>query len=188
VSNVRRINASKYRYDDPRRYIWAKDCLSEPEVLKAYCENHPKAICLGGYGYFGCIPEGKKREELIKYDFENKHYIRVDGKILETNETYCGRKIPYRMWKGKKLLENRIWAIAGLGIPDLMDGNLVIEAKAGLPSSQKVRTALGQLLFYREHEQSFNLGFLFPKIWLEAENLQNDFNIFKKYSIALIPI
>jgi hypothetical protein len=188
MSKIRRINVSQYEYDDVRRYITAKDCLSEPEVLKAYCENHPKAICLGGYGYFGCLPEGKKKEDFIKYDFEKRHYITVDGRIIETDETYCGRKIPCRVWKGKKYLENRIWAIARLGIPDLLDGDMVIEAKGGLPSSQKIRTALGQLLFYGEHEPSFDLGFLFLKIWLEAENLQNDFSIFRKYKIYLLPI
>ena len=188
MSQIRRIDASKYRYDDPRRYITLKDCLSEPEVLKAYCETHPNAVCLGGYGYLGCCPEGKKREDFLKYDLDKKQYIRADGRIVSTDETYCGRKIPYRVWKGKKYLENRIWAIARLGIPDLIDGNMVIEAKGGLPSSQKIRTALGQLLFYREHEPSFNFGFLFPKIWLEAENLQNDFNVFSKYGIYLLPI
>lgn len=188
MPQIRRINANKYRYDDPRRYITLKDCLSEPEVLKTYCENHPKAVCLGGYGYFGCCPEGKKRNDFIRYDFEKKRYIRTDGKIIEVDETYCGRKIPHRIWKGKDYIENRIWAIAGLGIPDLKDGKTIIEAKGGLPSSQKVRTALGQLLFYREHEPNHKLGFLFPKVWLEAETLQNDFNIFKKYEIALIPV
>ena len=84
-------------------------------------------------------------------------------------------KIPYRLWAGK-ILENRIWAIAGFGIPDLIDGNVAIEAKGGLPPSQKIRTALGQLLFYRKQYLNFILGFLFPKAWLEAENLQNDFN------------
>jgi hypothetical protein len=37
---IRRIGADRYRYDDPNRYITAKDCLSEPEVLKAYCEKN----------------------------------------------------------------------------------------------------------------------------------------------------
>lgn len=157
-------------------------------MLKSYCDKHPNAVCLGGYGYFGCCSERKNRGDFIKYDFEKKRYIRKDGKIIEVDETYCGRKIPHRFWKDKIYIENRIWAIAGLGIPDLLDGILVIEAKGGLPSSQKVRTALGQLLFYREHEPNFNLGFLFPKIWLEAENLQNDFSIFGKYRITLMPI
>jgi hypothetical protein len=188
MSQIRRIDANKYRYDDPRRYITLKDCLSEPEVLKAYCENHPNAVCLGGYGYFGCLPEGKKREEFIKYDLGKKQYIRVDGKVIESDQTYCGRKIPSRVWKDKCLLENQIWNRSGLGHPDLIDGNLIIEAKGGLPSLQKIKTAFGQLVFYKEHEPSFEVAFLFPKVWLQAENLQNAFNILKKYEIALISI
>lgn len=111
-----------------------------------------------------------------------------DGKIIESYETYCGRKTPYRVWKGKKLLENQIWNLAELGVPDLIDGDLVIEAKGGLPSSQKVKTALGQPLLYRENEPSFRLGFLFPKFWLETETLQNYFDIFGKYEITVPPI
>jgi hypothetical protein len=185
---IRRIDASKYNYDDSKRYITKKDCLSEPDVIKSYCNNHPKAVCLGGYGYFGCCPKGKKREEFIRYDFGKKCYVRADGKIIKSDETYCGRKIPSRIWKGKKYLENRIWAIAGLGIPDLLDVDIVIEAKGGLPSSQKVRTVLGQLLFYKEHEPSLKLGFLFPKVWLEAENIHNDYDVLKKYGIIFLPI
>jgi len=185
---IRRIDAGRYRYDDPRRYITARDCLSEPEVLKSYCENHPKAVCLGGYGYFGCCPEGKKREDFIKYNFEKKCYVRADGITVGLNETYCGRKIPSRIWKGKSYLETRIWAINKTGIPDLIDDNIVIEAKGGLPSIQKIHTALGQLLFYKEHESSFKLGFLFPKIWLEAENLRDNLDVFKKYGILLLLI
>jgi len=188
VSKIRRIGAGKYNYDDSRRYITVKDCLTEPEVLKSYCEIHPNAVCLGGYGYFGCCPEGKKREDFIKYDLEKKHYIRADGKIIKVDETYCGRSIPHRVWRGKKYVENRIWAIAGFGIPDLIDGNMVIEAKGGLPSYQKIRSALGQLLFYREHEPSFKLGFLFPRIWLEAEHLQTDFSVLGKYGITILPV
>jgi len=108
VSKIRRIGAGKYNYDDSRRYITVKDCLTEPEVLKSYCEIHPNAVCLGGYGYFGCCPEGKKREDFIKYDLEKKHYIRADGKIIKVDETYCGRSIPHRVWRGKKYVENRI--------------------------------------------------------------------------------
>jgi hypothetical protein len=188
MSRIRRIDASKFSYDDPKRYITAKDCLSEPEVLKSYCNNHPNAVCLGGYGYFGCCPEGKNREDFIKYDFVKKCYFRTDGKLINVDETYCGRKIPHRVWKGKEYIENRIWTIARLGIPDLKDGNRIIEAKGGLPSSQKIRIALGQLLFYREHESRFELGFLFPKIWLQAENLQNDFNVFRKYEISILTV
>jgi len=66
--------------------------------------------------------------------------------------------------------------------------DMVIEAKGGLPSSQKVRTALGQLLFYKEHEPSLKLGFLFPKVWLEAENIHNDCDVLKKYGIIFLPI
>jgi hypothetical protein len=188
LSKIRRVNANRHSYDDARRYITLKECKSEPEVLKAYCDKHVNAVCLGGYGFFGCCPEGKRREDFIKYDLEKKCYLRADGKIVQSGETYCGRKIPHRIWKGKNYIENRIWAIAGLGIPDLKDRELIIEAKGGLPSSQKVRTALGQLLFYGEHEPRFDLGFLFPRIWLEAENLQNDFKIFRKYKIQLLPI
>jgi hypothetical protein len=45
------MNAGKYRYDDPRRYITAKDCPSEPDVLKSYCEKQPKAVCVGEYEF-----------------------------------------------------------------------------------------------------------------------------------------
>jgi hypothetical protein len=162
--------------------------LTEPEVLKAYCEKHPEAVCVGGYGYFGCLPEGKHREELINYDFEKKRYVRADGKTVETDETYCGRRIPSRVWKGKCLLENQIWNRSGFGHPDLVDGNIIIEAKGGLPSLQKIKTAFGQLIFYREHEPDSGIAFLFPRIWLEAENLQNAFEILKKYQIALVPV
>jgi hypothetical protein len=188
LSQVRKKDASKYHYTDSRRYISAKDCLTEPEVLKAYCESHLEAVCLGGYGYFGCLPEGKNRKEFIKYDFETKTFRRADGKTVKTDETYCGRKIPNRIWKGRKYSENRIWAISGLGIPDLIDGRMIIEAKGGVPSLQKVKTAFGQLVFYREHEPSFNVAFLFPKVWLEAENLQTAFEILRKYKIALLPV
>jgi len=188
LSTIRRIDASKYRYNDPRRYITINDCLSEPEVLKAYCENHPQAICLGGYGFFGCLIEGKKREEFIKYDFEKRLYVRADGRLVESNSTYCGRKIPKRIWQGKTLLENQIWNISGLGHPDLIDGNTVIEAKGGMPSIQKIKTAFGQLIFYKEHEPDINVAFLFPKVWLEAENLQTAFNILRKYGITFLPI
>lgn len=157
-------------------------------MLKAYCEHHPTAVCLGGYGYFGCCPEGKKSKEFIKYDLQKHCFIRTDGRVIESGQTYCGRKIPSRVWKGKKYLENQIWNRSGLGHPDLIDGNMIIEAKGGLPSSQKAHTALGQLLFYKEHELDLQLGFLFPKIWLEAENLQKDFNVFRKYGITILPV
>jgi hypothetical protein len=188
MSQVRRIDAHKYACNDSRRYVTAKDCLTEPEVLKVYCESHPNAVCLGGYGYFGCLPEGKNRKEFIKYDFETKTFIRADGRTVKTNETYCGRKIPTRIWRGKNYVENRIWAISRLGVPDLIDGKIILEAKGGVPSLQKVKTAFGQLVFYKEHEPSFDVAFLFPKVWLEAENLQTAFVVLKKYRIALIPV
>lgn len=188
MSQVRKMDAHKYHYNDSRRYITAKDCLTEPEVLKAYCESHPKAVCVGGYGFFGCLLEGKNREDFIKYDIERKRYVRSDGKPVETNETYCGRKIPHRVWKGKYLLENQFWNRSGLGHPDLVDGNIIIEAKGGLPSLQKIKTAFGQLIFYKEHEPNFNVAFLFPRVWLEAENLQTAFEILRKYQIALLPV
>jgi hypothetical protein len=188
LSQVRKINASKYHYDDSRRYITAKDCLTEPEVLKAYCESHPEAVCVGGYGFFGCMLEGKHREDFIKYDIEKKQYVRSDGRTIQTNETYCGRKIPQRVKKGKTYLENQFWNRSGLGHPDLVDGNVIIEAKGGLPSLQKIKTAFGQLIFYREHEPSLDVAFLFPKVWLEAENLQSAFEILRKYQIDLVPV
>jgi hypothetical protein len=192
VSTIRRIDANKYRYDDPRRYITAKDCFSESEVLKAYCEKNAKAVCLGGYGFLGCCPEDKKREDFIKYDSELKRHVRADGKIVDNetycSETYCGRKIPNRLWKGREYSENQVWNRAGLGHPDLVDGDMIIEAKGGLPSVQKIHTALGQLLFYKELERTLRLGFLFPRIWLEAENLQNAFHVLEKYNINLLPV
>jgi hypothetical protein len=185
---IRRVDANKYKYGDQRRYIIAKDCLSEPEVIKSYCETHPTAICVGGYGYFGCKPVGRKREDFIKYDLQRGRYVRSDGKTVKPDETYCGRKIGLRLWKDKEYYENQIWNQSGLGHPDLVDGNIIIEAKGGLPSANKVRTALGQLLSYREHEPHFKVAFLFPKIWLEAENLQKEFEVLKKHDITLLSI
>lgn len=185
---IRRVDANKYKYDDQRRYITTKDCLPEPEVIKSYCEIHSNSICVGGYGYFGCRPVGTKREEFIRYDLQSRQYVRSDGRIVKTNETYCGRKIGLRLWKGKEYYENQIWNQSGLGHPDLVNGNVIIEAKGGLPSANKIRTALGQLLSYREHEPHFEVGFLFPKIWLEAENLQKEFEVLKKHDITLLPI
>lgn len=63
---------------------------------------------------------------------------------------------------------------------------MIIEAKGGLPSVQKMHTALGQLLFHRELERTLKLGFLFPRVCLEPENLQNGFHILEKYSIKLL--
>lgn len=51
MSQVRKKDAFEYSYDDSRRYITAKDCLTEPEVLKAYCESHPETVCVGGHGF-----------------------------------------------------------------------------------------------------------------------------------------
>jgi hypothetical protein len=192
VSTIRRISANKYRYDDPRRYITAKDCFTEPEVLKTYCEKNANAVCLGGYEFLGCRPQGRKREDFIKYDRALKRHVRSDGKVVNNetycSETYCGRKIPHRFWKSRKYSENQIWNQAGLGHPDLLDGDTIIEAKGGLPSVQKMHTALGQLLFYKELERTLKLGFLFPHIWLEAENLQNAFPILEKYGVKLLPV
>jgi len=185
---IRRVDANKHKYDDQRRYITTKDCLPEPEVIKSYCENHPTAICVGGYGYFGCKPVGRKREDFIKYDLQSRRYVRSDGRIVKPDETYCGRKMVIRSWKGKEYYENQIWNQSGLGHPDLVDGNIIIEAKGGLPSANKVRTALGQLLSYREREPHFKVGFLFPKIWLEAENLQKEFEVLRRHGIILLPI
>jgi hypothetical protein len=184
---IRRIDANKYNHDDQRRYIAAKDCPSEPEVVRSYCETHPTAICVGGYGYFGCKPVGTKRPDFIRYDFQSRRYVRADGRVIKSDETYCGRKIGLRSWKGKEYYENQIWNQCGLGHPDLVDGKIIIEAKGGAPSASKVRTALGQLLSYKEHEPSFRVGFLFPRIWLEAENLQEELNLLRKYDIALLP-
>jgi hypothetical protein len=188
MSTIRRLDANKYPYDDPRRYITAKDCLSEPEVLKAYCDKNSNAVCLGGYAFLGCRPEGKKRGDFIKNDLEKGHFVRSDGRIVNSDETYCGRKIPHRLWKGREYSENQIWNRAGLGHPDLVDEDMIIEAKGGLPSIQKIHTALGQLLFYKELGRTIRLGFLFPKVWLEAENLQHAFRILEKHGINLLQV
>lgn len=164
MATVRKVGAGKYHYTDPRRYITAKDCPDEPQVVKLYCGSHRSAVCVGGYAYFGCRPKGTKREDFIKYDLENRQYVRADRRIVQTNETYCGRKIPSRLWKGKQYYENQMWNRSGLGHPDLVDGDVIIEAKGGMPSANKIRTALGQLLSYRELEPSFKIGFVFPSL------------------------
>jgi hypothetical protein len=156
--------------------------------LKAYCDRNPNAVCLGGYAYLGCRPKGKKTEDFVKYNLAQKNWVRSDGKVVHHNQTYCGRKIPRHHWRGKDVLENRIWSTAGLGIPDLIDGDMIIEAKGGLPSSQKIHTALGQLLFYKELGRTLRLGFVFPKVWLEAENLRRAFAILEKHGINLLPV
>ena len=108
--------------------------------------------------------------------------------MIAVDETYCGRKIPSRVWKGKEYLESRIWAMAGLGQPDMIDGDLILEAKGGLPSLSKAHTALGQLMMYREHEPSFRYGFLFPAIWLQAGNVQRAFSLFRQERFEMIPL
>jgi hypothetical protein len=65
---------------------------------------------------------------------------------------------------------------------------MIIEARGGLPSITKIHTALGQLLFYRQLGRRMRLGFLFPKVWLEAENLQHAFHVFEKYGINLLQV
>lgn len=162
----------------------SKDCLQEPQVIKLYCESHRNAVCVGGYGHFGCRPD-QKREDYIKYDLQAHQYVGSDRKIVKVGETYCGRKIPSRSWKGKQYYENHIWNRSGLGHPGLVDGNLIVEAKGGLPSTNKVRTLLGQLSSYVELEPSFKAGFLFPKFWLEAKSLQTEFKVFEKHGILL---
>jgi hypothetical protein len=136
----------------------------------------------------GCRPEGRKKEEFIKYDFEKKCYVRQDGTLVAEDETYCGRKIPRRTWNGRELTENRIWTLAHLGQPDLIDGDLVIEAKGGLPSLSKLHTALGQLMMYQQHEPTFRYGLLFPAIWQQAENLQTALGVFTKQGFVLVPL
>jgi hypothetical protein len=184
---VRRIDASKYHWSDPQRYIDAKDCPTEPELIKAYCERHKRAACLGGYGYMGCRPQGRRVKEFIRYDLKKECFVRTDGTLVKIDETYCGRKIPSRVWHGKKLLENQIWNRAGLGHPDMIDGDLIIEAKGGVPSLSKARAALAQLMTYQKHEAHFRYGFLFPEIWLHAEDLQNILPLFRTRGLLLIP-
>ncbi len=105
---------------------------------------------------------------------------------MAPDETYCGRKIPSRTWKGRQYVESRIWSMARLGQPDMIDGDLIVEAKGGLPSLSKAHTALGQLMMYREHEPHFRYGFLFPVIWLQAANIQQAFQLFTKQAFELI--
>ena len=69
----------------------------------------------------------------------------------------------------------------------MIDGYLTIEATGGLPSLAKTHTALGQLMMYREQEPSFRYGFLFPKILLDTENMQNALAVFSKQQFELIP-
>lgn len=42
-------------------------------------------------------------------------------------------------------------------------------------------------MMYREQEPSFRYGFLFPKIWLDTENMQNALAVFSKQQFELIP-
>ena len=97
MSKVRRIDAKRYAYDNPDRYMASKDCMTEPEVLKSYYDGNPNAICLGGYGYFGCCPSGRRKTGFIRYDLDRKQYVRPDGKITSVSQTYCGRRIPRRV-------------------------------------------------------------------------------------------
>jgi hypothetical protein len=136
----------------------------------------------------GCRPEGRKKEDFLKYDPGRECYVRSDGSTVQSDETYCGRKIPRRTWNGKEYLENQIWSLARLGHPDMIDGDLILEAKGGLPSLAKAHTALGQLMMYREHEPGLRYGFLFPAIWLQAENVQLAFPLFKKQGFEQIPL
>jgi hypothetical protein len=142
MATVRKVGAEKYHYTDPRRYITPKDCPNETEVIRLYCVSHPDAVCVGGYAYFGCRPKGMKRENFVKSDLENRQYVRADQKIVHVNETYCGRKLPIRLWRGKQYYENQIWNRSDLGHPDLVDCEVIIEAKGGMPSATKVAEQL----------------------------------------------
>ena len=170
-------------------YLHKNKIPQEWEIIKRYCDLHPKAVCIGGYGFMGCLPKSSKREDFIDYDFEKGKYIRSDGIEVETDETYCKRKIPKRVSRwGKKLYENQIWNRDRLGRPDLIDGKLIIEAKGGLPTISKLHSVLGQLLFYKETGGGFELGFIYPKAWHDREDVERCFDILKKYGIKLIPI
>lgn len=170
------------------KYISASDCPSEAELIKTYCEDHPRAFCVGGYGHMGCRPDKSKLDQYIRYDLEKHCYVRTDGKIVSTEETYCGRVVPDRMWNGKLYHENQIWNRSRLGMPDLKDGDLIIEAKGGLPSIGKVHTALGQLILYQAQDPSLKPGFLFPEIWLMADSVQRALTVMQEKGIVLIPI
>ncbi|MCX6685070.1 MAG: hypothetical protein NTV10_00215 [Methanoregula sp.] len=170
------------------KYISTKDCLSEPELIKAYCALHSQAACIGGYAHMGCRPEKSRLEQFIKYDCTKGCYVKADGTTVPSDETYCGRKIPSRTWNGKMYKENQIWNLARLGMPDLKDHDMIIEAKGGLPTLSKVHTALGQLLMYRAHDPNLKLGFLFPKIWLQAECIQIALSVVQGNGITLIPL
>jgi hypothetical protein len=169
-------------------YITLEDCPSEPDIIKAYCDSHSQAFCIGGYTHMGCRPEKSKREQFIKYDLESGQYKRSDGTVIPTTGTYCGRPLLTRIINGRSFSENQIWNRAGLGMPDLRDGNTLIEAKGGLPTISKVHTALGQLLMYRAHDPDLKMGFLFPKIWMEAESIQRALQVVTEHGIILIPI
>jgi hypothetical protein len=175
--------------NDPSKhigYLSSKDCLTEPEIIKKYCETHPQAICIGGYAHMGCRPEKSKREEFITYDLTKGCYLKSDGTVILTHQTYCGRKIPSRIWQGKEYQENQIWNQAGLGMPDLRDGDIIIEAKGGISTLSKVHTALGQLLLYKAHDPHLKLGF--PEIWLQAQSIQRALNVLTENGVTLIPI
>jgi hypothetical protein len=170
------------------KYISREDCPSEPELIKVYCETHPKAVCIGGYAHMGCRPEKSRLEQFIKYDLSGGCYVRSDGITVPSDETYCRRKVPSRIWNGKMHHENQIWNRARLGMPDLRDEDIIIEAKGGLPTLSKVHTALGQLLLYHAHDPNLKLGFLFPEIWLRAESIEKALSVVQGNGITLIPL
>ena len=60
MRKVRRIDASKYDYEDERRYISLKDCPTEPEVVKAYCDTHPSAVCWVGMDISDAYLKGER--------------------------------------------------------------------------------------------------------------------------------
>ena len=137
----------------------------------------------------GCKPAGSKTEDFIHYNLGTGTYTRVDRIVVNTNETYCKRKIPTRVSRwGKASLENQIWNQDKLGRPDLIDGKLIIEAKGGSPTISKFHSVLGQLLFYKETGSNFELGFIYPKAWHDRKSIDACFDVLRKYGIQLIPI
>ena len=105
-TKTRRQIQSKDR-EEKIKYVIADDCPSESEIIKAYCELHPTAVCIGGYAHMGCRPEKTRIEQFIKYDLDAGHFVRSDSKVVSIDETYCGRKVPDRMWNGRLHHENR---------------------------------------------------------------------------------
>jgi hypothetical protein len=186
-TKTRRQIQSKDR-EEKIKYVIADDCPSESEIIKAYCELHPTAVCIGGYAHMGCRREKSRLDQFIKYDLAGGCYVRSDGITVSSDETYCKRKVPSRIWNGKMHHENQIWNRARLGMPDLMNEDLIIEAKGGLPTLSKVHTALGQLLLYHANDPNLKLGFLFPEIWLQAESIQKALAVVRGNGIILIPL